>query len=289
MNMRNKQNQPTAIILADRTLSGNLKTVFGETEMASLVVAGYTILDYLLMELRDLGFDQCIVLAKQSAKKLQARFSKSQRWGMTITIMDFALSKDQVLREYKSLSEPNGLLVFEMNRLRGHCVKRFLELANKSDYSLFEGVVSGQAMGITFLKQTNADFVINAKSIELEGLVFNDIKNCRDFHRANFELIAGNYDGLDPSVRRNSELGLRQHWASKVHKNTKLHSKENMIERRCQIGSNARLESVILNHDVLIEHDAKIRNSIVMPNSVISNQMPIKNAIVNDGQVFQIH
>ncbi|MBX2847054.1 MAG: hypothetical protein KTR16_01945 [Acidiferrobacterales bacterium] len=289
MNTQAKQNRPTAIVLADHSLQGNLKTVFGETEVASLVVAGYTILDHLLMELRDLGFEQCIVLAKQSAKQLQARFGKSQRWGMTITVLEYSLTKDQVLREYKSLSEPNGLLVFEMDRLRSHSVKSLLEMSEDLEYSLFEGTVGGNPIGITYLKHTRADFIINANSIELDGVAFNGLNDCRDFHRANFELVSGLYDGLEPSVQCNSEKGLRQHWASRVHKNSELHANDNMIERRCQVGSRAKLDSVILNHDVYVERDANLTNSVVMANSVISNQLPINNAIVNNGQIFQIH
>jgi len=289
MNSTNKLNRPTAIILADHTLSGNLKEVFGETELASLMVAGYTILDHLLMELRDLGFEQCLIMAKQNAKKLQARFGKSQRWAMAITVMDFSLTKEQVLREYKSLSEPNGLLVFEMNRLRGHCVEQMLVNANSNEYSLVEGVVRGQEIGVTYLKSSSSDFIINAKQIELEGVSLNSMLDSRDFHQANFELVRGSCGGLEPSVQCNLESGLRLHWASRVHKTSTLSANENMIERRCQVGSLAKLNSVILNHDVLIERQSQLHNSIVMPNNVISNQVPISNAIVNDGQVFQIN
>lgn len=289
MNKTSETSQPTAIILADHALQGDLKTIFGENEIASLIVAGVTILDHVLMELRDLGFEQCIVLAKHSAKKLQARFGRSHRWGMVITVMEYALSKEQVLREYKSLSEPNGLLVLEMDRLRSHCVKSMLDMANQSEYLLFDGVVAGEMAGITLLKHTDADFIINAQPLELVGASINTMRDCSDFHRANFDIVSGVYDGLEPSVQSNSQFGLRQHWASHVHKNSELSAKDNMIERRCQVGSQAKLDSVILNHDVFIESKATVKNSIVMPNSIISNQMPIKDAIVNDGRVFQVH
>jgi len=269
MNEKNKLGRPTAIILADHALSNDLKTVFGEVEVASLMVAGYTILDHQLMELRDLGFEQCIILAKKNAKNLQAKFGKSERWGMTISVMDFALTKDQVLREYKSLSEPNGLLVFEMDRVRGHSVERILEMAAKSEYSLLEGVVNNKKIGITYLKHTESDFIINAQPLDLKSLSLNEMTNCRDFHKANFEIVNGVYEGLTPSVQCNLESGLRLHWASRVHKQSKLSASGNMVERRCQIGNLAELDSVILNHDVLVQGRAKLRNTIVMPNSIV--------------------
>lgn len=289
MDNKATKNLPIAVILADHELQGDLTKVFGEKETSSLMIAGFTVLDHLLMELRDLGFEQCIILAKQSAKNLQARFGRSQRWGMTITVMDFVLSKDQVLREYKSLSEPNGLLVFEMDKLRSHCVNSFLEKAIESEYSLLEGIVGDQRVGMTLLKNTKADFIINIKQLELEGATMSRIVNCQDFHRANFDIMAGVYQGLEPSVQHNSQSGLRQHWASHVHKKSNILTKDNMIERRCQVGSRASLDSVILNHDVYIESQAQLSNSVVMPNSIISNQMPINDAIVNQGRVFQIH
>jgi len=289
--MSNKVNEirPTAIILADHTLQGDLKAVFGESETSSLIVAGFTILDHLIMELRDLGFEQCIILAKRSAKSLQARFGRSKRWGMTITIMDFVLSTEQVLREYKSLSEPNGLLVFEMDRLRSHCVKNFLEKAEESEYTLIDGVVDGEKVGISLLKHSNADFIINSMPLELDNINISPMLDCRDFHRSNFDIVSGAYKGLEPSVQYNSQYGLRQHWASHVHKKSDLSQTNNMIERRCEIGKRASLDTVILNHDVYIEGKAKLKNSVVMPNSIISNQMPIKDAIVNEGRVFQVH
>lgn len=289
MDNKTKKSLPTAIILAHQSLQGDLKTIFGDNETSTLVVAGYTILDHLLMELRDLGFEQCIILAKQSAKNLQVRFGNTQRWGMTITVMDFVLTKDEVLREYKSLSEPNGMMVFEMDRLRSHCVKTFLEKSEESDFSLLEGVVDSQRVGVTLLKQTKADFIINSQPIELDEVTINRVNGCRDFHRVNFDVVAGNYDGLEPSVQYNTQHGLRQHWASHVHKKSMLSLNDNMIERRCMVGSRARLDSVILNHDVFVESNAELTNSVVMPNSIISNDLLIKDSIVNDGKVFQVH
>lgn len=287
--MKTDNKMPTALILADQLLDSGLKKIFSEVEKSSLMIAGYSVIDHLLMELRDLNFQQCIVIAKGSAKKLQANLENTKRWGMTITVMEYSLSKEQVLREYKSLSEPNGLLVLEMNKLRSHCVKDFLDQAASSEYSLLEAVSSGVKSGMTLLKHSESDLIINAMPIELEGLVFNPLSTSRDFHQANFDVVSGLYKGLEPSVQHNSKLGRRQHWASHVHKHSRLVEDELMIDRHCQVGKEASLDSVILNHDVFIERNAQLENTVVMPNSVVSNQQQIKNAIVNDGVVFQIH
>jgi len=289
MQTKTKMNLPTAVILADHSLSGSLKTVFGDSDTSSLMIAGFSILDHCLMELQDLGFEQCIILATHNAKQLQARFGRTNRWGMTITIIDVALSREQVLREYKSLSEPNGMLVIEMDRLRSHCVKSYLEKCDESEYSLLEGITNNKRLGLTLLKNTDADFIINTHCIDLDDVTINRINDCQDFHRANFDIVDGVYNGLEPSVQHNSQTGLRQHWASHVHKRTKLVPDHNMIERHCQLGSRASLDSVILNHDVYIESRTKLKNTVVMPNAIISNQIPIKDAIINEGRVYQIN
>lgn len=290
MTTNNKEYEtPTAIILADQPLDEGLKAIFGETEKSSLIIAGHSVIDHLLMELRDLNFKQCIILAKESAQYLQEKLGKTKRWGMTITVMELSISKEQVLREYKSMSEPHGLLVFEMDRLRNHCVQDFLDKASVCEYSLVEGVSSGNRSGITLLKNTSADFIINAMPIELEQLRMTSLATVRDFHQANFAVVSGLYAGLEPSVQHNTRFGRRQHWASRVHKSSNVIEQDLMIERRCQIGRKATLDSVILNHDVFIEHNALLENTIVMSNSVVSNQQPIRNAIVNDGVVFQVH
>ncbi len=279
---------PVAIILADQPMGEELQAVFGRQDLASLRIAGNTIVEHILMELQDMKIHECIVLARQNAVQVQAEIGNAERWGMNITVMDYSLSKEQVLREYKSLSTPNGLLIIEADRLRSHCIGNFLRRANASEYSLLEARCAHQPLGITLLKNTKADFIINTMSIEVDDVVVNTLGSTHDFHRANFDVVVGNFKGLEPSVHINSIVGQRQHWASNVQPHCDAHQGNIMIDRHCRLGRDVSLKSVILNHDVYVERNVSLENTIVMPNAIISSPKPIKNAIVHEGMVFQI-
>ncbi|MBX2848441.1 MAG: hypothetical protein KTR16_08975, partial [Acidiferrobacterales bacterium] len=193
-----------------------------------------------------------------------------------------------VLLVFKSLSDDSGLLVIEADRVRSQCIDEFLSLAAKSEYSLLEAFNSNGAIGITLLKPTNADFIINAMPILIESVIVNSLNSAYDFHRANFDVVAGEFAGLEPSVMINSQHGRRQHWTSHVSKGVRGNWNEVMIDERCQIGKQARLNSVILNHDVYVEDRASVENSVVMSNSLISATQAVENAIIHNGAVFQL-
>jgi len=279
---------PVAILLADEPLTSDLETIFGKQDLSSLMVAGNTVLEHVLMELQDLKIQECIVLAQRNANQVQTLIGDTRRWGINITVMNYSLTKDQVLREYKSLSSPNGLLIIEVDRLRNRCIKPFLEKAKLSDYSLLEARSAGQPLGITLLKANDSDFIINAMPVNLSDVIVNRLRTAQDFHQANFDVVANNLPGLEPSVQINSTIGQRQHWASYVHTQPANYSADLMIDRHCMVGKGVSLKSVILNHDVYVEKNASLENTIVMPNGIISGQRPIRNAIINEDIAYQI-
>lgn len=288
MTSHSNNTQPAAIILADKPLSTNLSAIFGQQDLSSLMVAGNTIIEHVLMELQDLKIQECIVLARQNANQIQTLIGDTRRWGINITVMNYSLSKEQVLREYKSLSAPNGLLIVEVDRLRSRCLESFLKQAKRSDYSLLEAKCGGQSLGVTLLKANDSDFIINSMPIEIENVVVNTLVTIRDFHKANFDVVVNLFPGLEPSVQINSTFEQRQHWASRVDAQLKPYNKDVMIDRRCRVGKGASLKSVILNHDVYVERNAQLENTIVMPNAIISASRPVKNAVINGDRIFQV-
>ncbi len=279
---------PTAIVLADQLVSGELHEIFGGIESASLVLAGKTLIEHILLELQELNFDQCIVLAGENAGSVQTLVGSDGRWGMTVTVMNYSRTVEQVLREFKSLSDENGLLVLEANLLRSTCVNEFLSRAFDSEYTLLEAQDAKGLAGITLLKPTKADFVTNAMPISIDSMRVNSLSSAKDFHQANFDIIAGVYQGLEPAVVINTQVGRRQHWTSHVSKGVRCDWQNVMIDKHCQVGKRASLQSVILNHDVYVEDKAQIQKTIVMPNSIISAKYPIVNAIIHRDAVFQL-
>lgn len=288
MNHHLEASRPTTIILADKPLSNDLNEIFGQQDLSSLMVAGNTILEHTLMELEDLDIKECIILARHNADQVQSLIGDTRRRGINITVINYSLNKEQVLREYKALSSPNGLLIVELDRLRSRCIEHFLNQSKLSDYSLLEAKCGGKTLGVTLLKANNSDFIINAMPIEIDSIVVNHLSNICEFHQANFDVVANLFPGLEPSVEINSSLGRRQHWASEVHSKVKPDTKNVMIDRHCRVGKGASLESVILNHDVYVARNVRLENTVVMPNAIISAFKPIKNAIINGDRVFHV-
>lgn len=288
MKPNSKNTKPVAIILADQPLGAELQTIFGRQDLSSLAVAGTSIVEHVLVELRDMKIHECIVLARENATQIQSQIGDVRRWGMNITVMKHSLSKEQVLREYKALSQPNGLLVIEANCLRSHCIKEFLNQAGNSEYSLLEAQSKGQAIGVSLLKATTADFIINAMPVELDKIMICQLNSTHEYHQANFDVVMGKYRGLEPCVQINSTVGQRQHWAANVHAKSKTYQGNVMIDRHCRVSKDVSLKTVILNHDVYVERNVSLENTIVMPNVIISAGKPIKNAIVNEDMVYQI-
>lgn len=280
--------RPVAIVLADGLVGDELSEIFGETELASLVIAGRSVIEHVLIELQDLNFEQCIVLAGKNAQSIQHMVGNDGRWGMTLNVMNYACSSEQVLTEFKSLSDESGLLVIEANKVRCYCINDFLTQADASEYSLLEAKDSRGGLGISLLKPTNASFIINAMPIVFDAIQVNRLLSAQEFHRANFDLISGVFGGLEPSVVFNSQYGRRQHWSSHVAKEVSCGWDHVMIERRCQVGRHATLRSVILNHDVYVDDSTQLDNTVVMPNSVVSCSHAIANSIIHDGNVFEL-
>ena len=288
MATKKNQQRPVAIILADQPLDNELKTIFGENGKSSLMIAGYSLIEHTLMELRDLGFEQVIILAKHDATRIQKLIGNIQRWAMAINVMQLGLTAEQVLHQYKSLSNSHGLLVIEINSLRSHCIHSFLKQCKQSEYELLEAIIANQRSGITLLKPGSKNVIINPMPIELSNSKLTQLSNCHDFHQANFDVIAGQYTGIEPSVNRHSKTGYRQHWSAFIHKKTQLKTNKLMVERHCHIGQNTQLDSVILNHDVFVDQLTSLKNTIVMPNSIIAKHNTICNAVVNNDTVYTI-
>lgn len=288
MNKQHQTPRPTAIILVNELVTPQLQRIFGEAETSSLMIAGHSLIEHTLIELRDLNFEQVIILARHDAKRIQTLIGNTQRWSMTINVMQYRLDKKQVLQDYQPLGEPNGLLIIELDRLRSHCIGDFLTKSEESDYLLLEATSASEPLGITLQKHSSTNFIINAMGIELGDLKSTTLKTTYDFHKANFDVVSGHYLGLEPSVNLHTQTGHRQHWSSYLHKQSCIDSRTSMIERDCHIGRHTNLDSVILNHDVYIEQDSSLKNTIVMPNAVIAKNNNVQNAIINNGSVYTV-
>lgn len=280
--------QPNAIILAGEPLENDLSTIFGKRETASLMIGGTMLIEHTLRELQDLNFSQCIVLAKDNASEIHALVNGSKHWGMNIEVMNYTPSKTELLREFKSMSQPNGLLLIEANKLRSRSVAQFLKQCNQTDYPLHEATSSNSELGLTYLKPSNADLIITARPIKMPDVNVNSFLTTYDFHRANMDLITGKYAGLESSVSSHLIGPRLQHWSAKVDKRSNINQASVMIDRKCRIERNVSMDAVVLNHGVYVEKNVTLQNTIVMPNAVIPANQDIRNSIVDGDRIYSV-
>lgn len=281
-------NQPVAIILAGQPLENDLREIFGKRETASLMIAGTLLIEHVLRELQDLNFSQCIILARENAHEIYTLVSASKHLAMKVEVMNYALSKDELLREFKPLSQPNGLLLVEANKLRSQSVEQFLDKCKHTNYLLYDATFKGQELGLTYLKPSNADFIINAKHIELTRVTVNSLQGTRDFHKANMDLVLGKYAGLESGVSCHLVGTQLRHWSAEVDPRSNIADVGVMIDRKCRIERNVRLNSVVLNRGVYVEQNTRLQNTIVMPNAVIPANQTICNAIVQGEVIYRL-
>lgn len=286
----NDSNQllPTAVVLADKLVYGELSEIFGKVESSSLIIAGKTVVDHTLLELQALGFEQCIVLAGNNSQEVQTSVNNNNYQGMSVNVMNYACTTEQVLKEFNTISDPCGMLIIESDKIRGHCISTFLAQVELSDYSLLEAKDSFGSLGLTMLKKTTSDFIMSPMPVILHGIKINHLQTASDFHVANFEVVAGGFPGLEPSVAISARRGRRLHSDSSFLSESEVDWREVMIERNCRVGNSVSLDSVILNNDVYVESHASIKSTIVMPHSIVSARFPLNNSIVNEGIVYRL-
>jgi len=280
--------QSTAIVLAGHLVNGTLRDVFGKRETASLMIAGCSIIEHILRELDESGFTQCIVLAGNNATEIHSLVNKCRHWRMSTEVVNYLLNTDEVLLEFKSLSQPNGLLVIEANRLRSQSILSFIDECDKTDYVLYKAMGVDGDLGLSYLKPSSSDFIINPKHILMDEVVCNPLENASDFYCANLDLIQGKFTGLHSSVASHSNGSTFQHWSAKVNKRCQLENTSVMIDQKCRVERNVKLNSVILNKKVYVEKNSILENTIVMPNVVIPANQVIRNAIVSDQKVYEL-
>lgn len=279
---------PAAIVLADQRLKEGLREVFGDTETASLSVAGHTVVEHLLMELQEIGVKDCIVLASGNATSIYQSVKAVSKWGMAIEVYDFAITAEQALNEFKSLSEASGMLVISADRLRGRCVESFIEKSNASDHSVHEAFSQTESLNMFYQKPTTSSLAIIPKPVIIDNVKVNNLCGAREFHRANFEVLSGAFNGLGCVVKSNEPSDGFYHWSSSVDRSVKIANSQVMVGERCRVEKGVSLDTVVINHDVFVDRDIQLQNSVVMSDTIVSGRRNISNALVVGDSVYQV-
>lgn len=279
---------PVAIVLADQRLKEGLLDVFGDTETASLSVAGHTVVEHLLMELQEIGVKDCIVLASGNAASIYKSVNAVSKWGMSIEVYDFSITPEQALNEFKSLSEDSGLLVISADRLRGRCVEQFIEKSNACEYTLHEAFTNGQRLNMFYQKPSTSKIAMSPKPLLIDNIRVNNLCGTKAFHLANFEVLSGKYDGLNCAVKTKVPSDGFYHWSSSVDRGVNIINSQVMVGERCRVEKGVSLDNVVINNDVFVDRDIQLQNAVIMSDTIVSGRHNIRNALVVGDTVFQV-
>ena len=184
---------PIVVLLADEIVSDDLKAVYGHMCKASLEIEGKSLLDRSLEELHDLGIEQCIILAGTNAYELSDELDRALYPKMNITIFHYKRALSQVLREFKNLSEPSGMLVLSVSYLLNQHIGVFLSSAEQSEYTLLQAVCEEGNCGLTLLKPTDAEYVQNAMPITIDEFIISKLDTLAELNEVNFNLKCDRY------------------------------------------------------------------------------------------------
>jgi len=279
---------PIAIILTDhQTHDSFVENSYQRT--AHCPVAGKTILEHILFELMAIKVTQTFIITHDDANKIHSMAQHGARWGMHMNteVMQYNISKQEIIDTFISLSEPSGLLIIEANCLRSACMNNFIQQANSNDANFLEAVTeNGSPIGLTYLKHKTANTETPWLMPISKEISVNHLLNAQQVIDANIGAIKGEFNGIQPAANTIQENQF-QHYNAFVHKSCELEEAV-MVGSHCHVGKNSALKNTVLNDHVYIEPGAQIDNSVIMPHTFIAKDAIIKNAIVNKRTIYQM-
>ena len=288
-----------AVVFADR--SGDaLAPLDKHYAIASLPIAGKELILYSLEELIGAGVLDILFVLSDHADKLEELLGRGERWGARFR---FVLSRgaeapSAVWRRIKHTDEP--LLVLRGDVLRSPCVGRFLSDAQGQAGTIVHGraadpraslllLRAGAAAAGSLLDQLAwdgggagrddaADAPTEAEIPLADGDV-NLIDDLPAFHRANLDLVAKRFRGLQPAGREVA-LGLIAGRHAVV-------SPRSLKQGQAYVGEQSRVSpeaeligEVMIARDVVIDRAATIFDSVVLPHSYVGELVEVSNAII---------
>jgi mannose-1-phosphate guanylyltransferase/phosphomannomutase len=292
-----------ALIFADR-IGAELEPLTGKLAVPLLPVAGKELLVYTIEDLVHAGVRDLVVVA--SAHGEQASVSilgDGQRWGATIR---YVLSRGEeapsAVWPRLSLGDVEAVLVLRGDVLRSPLTTEFLEQAqSESGTSAFCGVKDDPRGSLVLVRPGCPD----AGDL-LDSLRWNDpktppdetgragvaadlacLEDLRAYHRANLDLLAGRFKGLEVSGR-SVALGLSAGRKSMV-------SPKSLKQGVAYVGANSRvhpdaelLGEVVIGDNVVVDRGATIRDSVILPQTYVGELVEVGNAIVSGDHLIRV-
>lgn len=292
-----------AIIFADR-LGTELLPLTEKLPVALLPIATKPLLEYVLESLL-VGITEAILVISSDADLIEAHFQQGQSWKIHLSYM---LSRGEesphevLSRLGDSLSNGHYLL------LRGDVLSNlevlgFLRQTDKlikhcpEDMPIIAGTLNGLNAGVAFWNKQgfipDLDFLsyqnistpqsLPCPTVEITGKLAL-LDSLQDFHAANMQVLAGEFNNLDlAGFRASSDL-----WVGRSSK-VSTYNNHGIVGECCRVHPDAHLlKQVALNRHCIVDCGTVLENSVVMPDTYIGKYLDVRNAIVSGNYLIRI-
>jgi NDP-sugar pyrophosphorylase family protein len=269
-----------------------------------LPVVGKELLVYTIEDLVGAGIRNLVVVSAAHGEQSSAStLGDGQRWGARIR---YVLSRGEeppsAVWRRLNLADAEAVLVLRGDVLRSPMAREFLEQAHsKAGTSAFCGVGEDPRGSLVLVRPGCPDpgDLLDSlrwdepKALPAEGGCASVGAGlaCLDdlpaYHRANLDLLAGRFKGLEVSGR-SVALGLSAGRRAKV-------SPKSLKQGVAYIGANSRIHpdaelvgEVVVGDSVVVDRAATIRDSVILPQTYVGELVEIGNAIVSGNHLIRV-
>jgi len=292
-----------ALVFADR-LGAELEPLTEKLTVPLLPIAGKELLVYTIEELVGAGIRDLVVVASGHGEQSGASIlGDGQRWGANIR---YVLSRGEeppsAVWPRLNLADAEAVLVLRGDVLRSPRTREFLDEAqSKTGTSTFCELGEDPRGGLFLLRPGCPEPGELVDSLRWDkpnplpsegGCVVADASlNCLEdlpaFHRANLDLLAGRFKGLDVSGR-SVALGLCAGRSTTVFP-------KSLKKGVAYVGANSRVHpeaelfgEVVIGDNVVVDRAATIRDSVILPQTYVGELVEVGNAIVSGNYLVRV-
>jgi mannose-1-phosphate guanylyltransferase/phosphomannomutase len=292
-----------ALVFADR-IGAELEPLTEKLAVPLLPVSGKELLVYTIEDLVGAGVGDLVVVASAHGEQAGAStLGDGQRWGASIR---YVLSRGEeppsAVWPRLNLADAEAVLVLRGDVLRSPTAREFLDRAkSEAGTSSLCGVGEDPRGSLVLVRPGCLDPGDLLDSLRWDepkplpaeggraaaGAGVACLEDLPAYHRANLDLLAGRFKGLEVSGR-SVALGLSAGRKATV-------SPKSLKQGVAYVGANSRvhpdaelLGEVVIGDDVVVDRAATIRDSVILPRTYVGELVEVGNAIVSGNHLIRV-
>lgn len=261
---------PTALVLANAT-GRNLAPLSDRTPPALLPVAGRSLLEHCVDDLRAAGVRQAVVAVAGGSAVAQA-VERLSGEGLTLTVVETAGDAEPWSLAAR-LAGGEEMLVLRADVLRTPIAADLLfQAAARPDAVTVSAVAGGIPAGAVVLRRAGAgtgDGWTPGEAVAVDGARAIPVDSPAALHRANLEAAAGRFAGLSPTAT-----------AEAVPPEAVVEAPV-LAAPGVEIDPGARLgPGVVIGEGSMVEYGARLRSTVVLPDTYVGERLELTGAVV---------